>query len=101
KIVGGDVVGNVTVERYINSGIAADEHGKSWQFLATPTTGQTIFESWQEAGATPAGYGTRISGNGLGFDVYSATPALKYYNPATNNWTAVTNTSDPLQRAHG
>ncbi len=101
KIVNADIVGDVTVERFINTGTGAGEHGKSWQFLATPTSGQTIFEAWQEGGGTPIGYGTRISGNGLGFDVYSSTPALKYYNAASNNWTAVTNTFDPLQKVQG
>ncbi|RYG54619.1 MAG: T9SS type A sorting domain-containing protein [Chitinophagaceae bacterium] len=101
KIVNADIVGDVTVERFVNTGTAAGEHGKSWQFLATPASGQTIFEAWQEGGATPPGYGTRISGNGLGFDVYSSTPALKYYNAASNNWTAVTNTFDPLQKVQG
>lgn len=101
KITTGDIIGNVTVERFINTGTAPGEHGKSWQFLATPASGQSIFESWQEGGFTPAGFGTRISGNGLGFDVYSSTPALKFYNPASNSWSPVTNTFDPLQKAQG
>ena len=97
----GDIAGNVTVERFINTGINTGEHGKSWQFLATPTTGQTFFQSWQEGGTVPAGYGTWVTGTGTGFDATTASPSLKFYNPATNGYTAVTNTGGPLQNKLG
>ena len=97
----GDISGNVTVERFINTGTGTGEHGKSWQFLATPTTGQTYFQSWQESGLTPAGYGTWITGTGTGFDATTVLPSLKYYNAAGINWTPVTNTGLALQNKLG
>ncbi len=97
----GDISGNVTVERFINTGTGTGEHNKSWQFLATPTTGQTYFQSWQEGGLTPAGYGTWITGTGTGFDATTVLPSLKYYNAAGINWTPVTNTSLALQNKLG
>lgn len=100
-ITGGDILGNVTAERFINTGPGVSEHGKSWQFLATPTTGQTIHQSWQEGGATPAGYGTIVTGTGTGFDITTLLPSLKYYNPATNNWTGITNTHTPVVNKNG
>lgn len=97
----GNVIGDVTVERFINTGTGTGEHGKSWQFLATPTTGQTYFQSWQEGGLSPAGYGTWITGTGTGFDATTVLPSLKYYNAAGINWTPVTNTGLPLQNKLG
>jgi len=88
--------GSFIVERFINTGLAIGQHVKTWQFLATPTTGQTIYQSWQESGTTPAGYGTWITGTGTGFDVATTLPSLKYFNQAAVNWTAVTNTGNAL-----
>ena len=93
--------GAFIVERFINTGLAAGQHQKTWQFLATPTTGQTINQSWQESGATPAGYGTIITGTGTGFDATTALPSLKYYNQAAVNWTPVTNTGNALVNSLG
>ncbi|MGN6532979.1 MAG: hypothetical protein ACTHK0_14655, partial [Ginsengibacter sp.] len=72
---GNSIKGNVTVERYINIGSLPGQHNKSWVMISTPTQGQTIYQSWMENGnKTSTGYGTQITGNGIGFDVYSATP---------------------------
>lgn len=100
-ITNGNITGNVTVERFINTGTGTGEHAKAWQFLATPTTGQTYFQAWQEGGLTPSGYGTWVTGTGTGFDATTALPSLKYYNAAGINWTAVTNTGNPLQNKLG
>lgn len=97
----GSITGNVTVERFINTGTDPGEHGKSWQFLATPTTGQTVYQSWQEGGATPSGYGTRITGIGTGFDAPSPFPAMKIYDPPTNTWTGIPGTNIPLYNNKG
>lgn len=97
----GDVSGNVTVERYIHTGTGAGQHGKTWQLLATPTTGQTYFQAWQEGGSAPAGYGTWITGTGTGFDAVTALPSLKYFDQSAVNWIAVTNTGNPLQNKLG
>ena len=70
--------------------------------LATPTNGQTIQQAWMEGGnKASTGYGTQISGNGVGFDVHSGIPALKYYNDETNTWTGVTNTTIPIYNQQG
>jgi uncharacterized repeat protein (TIGR01451 family) len=101
---GNSINGNVTVERYINLGAAAGQHAKSWQFLSTPTTGQTVKASWMENGNTPPNYGTQITGAGgvsAGFDHYTAAPSLKYYDYATNDWIGITNTSNPVYNANG
>ncbi len=88
--------GAFIVERFINTGMAAGQHTKTWQFLATPTTGQTITESWRENVTAPTGYGTWITGTGTGFDATTALPSIKYYNQAAINWTPVNNTGDQL-----
>jgi hypothetical protein len=72
--------------------------------LATPTIGQTVKQSWMENGATPVGYGTQITGAGgtaAGFDAYTASPSLKYYNPATNAWVGVTGTGISIYNPSG
>ena len=100
-ILDGDISGDVTVERFINTGTNTGEHTKSWQFLATPVAGQTIFQSWQEAGASPTGFGTIITGTGSGFDAVTILPSIKTYNSVSNNWTAVSNTGNLLQEKQG
>ena len=95
-LAGNFVKGDVTVERFINTGTTGGAHGKSWQFLSTPTTGQTVKQAWQENGTAPAGFGTIITGTGTGFDITTALPSMKFYNDVTNNWTAVTNTNNSL-----
>jgi hypothetical protein len=95
--------GKFEVQRFINTGTVAanGEHPKSWQFLSTPVSGQSIFQSWQESGTTPSGYGTIITGTGSGFDITTALPSMKYYDEAALNWKGVTNTSVPLQNKLG
>ncbi|MEO8769498.1 MAG: hypothetical protein ABI402_05420 [Ferruginibacter sp.] len=97
----GNIIGNATVERFINTGSNPGQHAKSWQFLATPTTGQTYFQSWQEGGATPTGFGTWVTGTGTGFDATAVLPSLKYYDPPTNSWIGITNTGNLLQNKLG
>jgi len=80
----GNIIGNITVERFINTGTNTGQHAKSWQFLATPTTGQSYFQSWQEWGLTPTGYGTWLTGTGSGFDVTTALPSIKFYDQLTS-----------------
>ncbi len=102
-VISGNIIsGKVTVERYINTGLVADgRHLKSWQFLSTPIAGQTIFESWQESGATPAGYGTWITGTGSGFDATTLLPSMKHYDYLSNGFTGVSNTSGLLNEKKG
>jgi hypothetical protein len=97
----GNITGDVTIERFINTGTDIGQHGKSWQFLATPTTGQTFFQSWQENGLTPTGYGTILTGTGTGFDITTTLPSVKFYDDVTATWTGVTNTATMLQNKFG
>jgi hypothetical protein len=67
---------NVTVERYIPA-------RRAWRLLAPQVSGVNIFNSWQEAGATPSGYGTLITGSGGGFDA-GINPSIK--TPSGTSW---------------
>ena len=99
---GNSITGNVIVERYINIGSLPGQHNKAWVMVSTPTQGQSIKETWMENGnKTSTGYGTQITGNGIGFDSYSSAPSLKYYDDATNNWVGITNTGLPVYNSLG
>jgi hypothetical protein len=99
---GNDIIGNVTVERYIPN------QPKAWRFLATPTSGQTIKNAWMEGNAplgnNKPGYGAIITSNNpgalsLGFDIQTASnsgPSMKTYNPATGNWNGVANANTQM-----
>ena len=103
-VTGNTITGEVTVERYINTGVGGGRHAKTWQFLATPTRGQTIFDAWQEGGATPAGYGTILTGTGTGFDITTTLPSMKFFDPtlsASGNWVGISNTSAQLNDKRG
>lgn len=105
KIQNNNIIsGKVSVERYINTGIGGGQHGKGWQFLATPAKGQSVYNAWQEAGATPVGYGTIITGTGSGFDITTAQPSMKFFDPtvgAAGNWVGITNTANEINDKRG
>ena len=96
------ITGKVTVERYISA-------RKAWRLLSIPTnTAQTIQQAWQEGcGANlscVANFGRQITGPGgtaAGFDVYTATPSMKTYNPATNSWSGIANTASAIKTTGG
>lgn len=99
---GNSINGNVIVERFINIGPLPGQHNKAWVMVSTPTQGKSIKETWMENGdKTATGYGTQITGNGTGFDNYSAAPSLKYYDDASNNWVGITNTNLPVYNPVG
>jgi hypothetical protein len=101
---GNTITGKAIVDRYINIGTASGQHAKSWEFLAAPTNGQTIKQSWMENGSSTGGYGiwlTGPGGTGSGFDASSPGVAIKTYNPTTNGWDAVSNTSSQVNNANG
>lgn len=104
---GNNFNGDVVVERYINTGTGAGEHGKAWEFLAIPVTGQTVKAGWMENGSLKAtGFGTQITGIGAGFDQYSAAPSMKYYNSGTDpqttaNWIGISSPSIESYNPHG
>jgi hypothetical protein len=99
QVTGNTITGDVTVERYIHTGSAAAsgpipaQHARSWQLLSTPTSGQTVRQSWMEGMVTPgdnlnSGYGTNIPGGSTSFPIvgdydqpYAAGsgPGIKYW----------------------
>jgi hypothetical protein len=106
NVTGKTVNGSATVERYIPSGTGGSpNHGKSWQFLATPVSGsQTINQAWQDTATAVNqnrynGFGTQITSDivgatTLGFDVYTSPgPSMKTYVSATNTYAGVPNTT--------
>lgn len=104
------ITGDYIVERYIP--VASGSQGRVFRFLASPvTTAGTIYDNWQNAGATIAGEGTHITGTvgavgnvdmTTGFDetVSGAPSAYTYSNDTAQSWTALTSTNqsgDELQ----
>ena len=102
-----NIVGKVTVERYINA-------RKAWRLLSIPTnTTQTIKGTWQESAANTSsnpvrGYGIQITSNlaswsAAGFDLSSpGGPSMKTYAPATNLWNGISSTnSGTIKTASG
>lgn len=97
-VTGNTINGEATVEYYIPA-------RKAWYLLSVPTnTSQTIKQTWQESAtgnsSNPvAGYGIQITGGvsatwaANGFDLYSATPSMKSYNSAADNWVGITSTN--------
>ncbi|MGB4883402.1 MAG: hypothetical protein WBP01_00070 [Ferruginibacter sp.] len=89
-----NITGNVIVERYIHT-------PRKWQLLAVPTnTAQTIYETWQENGLAPIGFGTAVTmpaplGPGLDF-ASPGGPSLKYLNATGTDFIPVTNTIVPI-----
>jgi hypothetical protein len=109
-LTGKKIDGNVTVERFIPTGIT---HAKSWQLLSVPTFGsQTINQSWQDS-ATSAnqsrydGYGTMITSSlsnalSLGFDAFTPNGGtMKTYNTIDNNFVGVASTQIPIENSKG
>ena len=106
---GNNFDGLVTVERYVNVGPGATQHGQSWEFLAVPTKGQTIHDSWMENGQYHPWYGTQITGpGGGGFDRSSLLPSMKYYVPGSSpfnltspDWKGISSVNDPIYDSSG
>jgi hypothetical protein len=107
-IVGGDISGNVTVERHLPAS------NRAYRLLAPGvTTASTINANWQEgvnvtsaaaypnAGGTATnpntGYGTHITGSTTGINGFDATvsgaPSLYTFNNTTQAWAGVANTN--------
>ena len=116
RFSGNRIIGNVTVERYINTGTVNGQHAKSWQLIAVPTVGQTIKQAFQEnsngMGTNPVpGYGTTLTsdrgGNlsgalALGFDAYTRPgPSIKTWDAATQSWVGPESTNVPIANTKG
>lgn len=98
------ITGNAIVDRYIDVGTGSGQHAKSWQFLAAPTNGQSIRQSWMENGNNMSGYGIWLTGPaGIagGFDAVSVGDAIKTYNARSNKWEGVSNTNIPVNNSTG
>ena len=92
---GGDIIGNVTIERYMPA-------RRAWRLMTSPvsaTNAPTINTAWQEGASnstddpTP-GYGTHITGGTEenGFDISPTnSPSLKYYD--AGSWKGLANTN--------
>ena len=102
---GNQVLGDVTVERYIPA-------RKAWRFLSVPTQpAQTIHAAWQEnMGANslvPPGLGTQITSDrptwsADGFDKTSiAGPSMKTYDPVTDSYIGIATTNAAFSPALG
>ncbi|MGN6267216.1 MAG: hypothetical protein ACTHM5_16165 [Ginsengibacter sp.] len=121
--LGNDITGNVSVERYINTGDGG--HAKTWQMLGVPTHGnQSIRDSWMEgatasnvtlhaegsAGNPKAGYGTMTTSNVAnaanflipGFDAHTTPgPSIKSYDWSTNSYVGPSSTAVPVYNQKG
>lgn len=109
-LTGKKIEGNVTVERFIPTGIT---HAKSWQLLSVPMFGnQTINQSWQDSATSAnqsryAGYGTMITSSlpnalSLGFDAYTAPGGtMKTYSSNDSSFVGVASTQIPIQNSKG
>lgn len=98
--------GRYIVERYINSGTGAGQHGKAWMFLSTPANdaGLTVYNSWQESRSNITGYGTWItdpSGAANGFDAVSVSPSMKSYDPVSDGWIGIPSTNIAITNPKG
>jgi len=95
---GATIVGNITQERYIPS-----NNRKRYTLVSSPVYSPTIYDAWQEGGASTAGYGTQITGGtgtsaADGFDATSSAGTASIYTYNDNNgsgskWVALTNTN--------
>jgi hypothetical protein len=95
--------GRFVVERYIPN------HSKAWQFLAIPTTGQTVNAAWQEGNAAlvagTTGLGTIITSNiaGTGFDIIGGGgPSMKTYDTTgAGYWKGISRTDTAIYNKKG
>ena len=93
----GTIIGNATVERYINANVV----GRKWHLLSGRSTmsSQNILQSWQEGGGAPVypNQGTWLTSNlysgSNGFDETSQTSSILKHNPSVPSWVGQTATN--------
>jgi len=102
---GGYITGDVTVERYI-----PQNTNRAWRLLASPTSGQTIHEAWQENQAAGVngipGYGTNITTRDAswasnGFDFQTPNYSLYAYDASTDELLPVLSTAGAISNEPG
>lgn len=84
-----NITGNATVERFIPA-------KRAFRFLTSSVDSGSIFDQWQEGGATPAGFGTHITGgtSSDGFDQSgSNNPSIFDWDNNGQAWTSIANTN--------
>ena len=118
SVTGNTITGDVTVERYINTGTDATttppQHHRSWQLLSTPTSGQSVRQSWMENMASAndnlhPGFGTNIAGQTGFADGFDQPPyptnndGIKWwdYTVGPPVYRFLSNTSVPLNKPQG
>jgi len=118
---GNTIIGDVTVERYIHTGLAAAsgpipaQHARSWQLLSTPTSGQSVRQSWMEGMVAgndnlKPGFGTNIPGRTGFADGFDQPPTsvsndgIKWWDHTialTGGYVYLSNTSVQLNNPRG
>ncbi len=102
---GGYINGNVTVERFIPQNTY-----RAWRLLASPTSGQTINQAWQEGQSTAVngnpGYGTVITSSNSswqanGFDYNTTRNSMYSYDRVNNILLPVLSTASPIAAEPG
>lgn len=101
---GGDITGNVTVERWLRN-----LSRKAWRLLSVPVQGaQTINQAWQEGQAALAngnpGYGTILTsttGVSQGYDAVTTYNSLLKWDPVTASFQSAGPTSGPIATTGG
>jgi hypothetical protein len=99
----GAIVGDVNVERYIPAG------NRAYRFIGPTVSGQTVFNSWQEAGNNAVGLGVQVTGTAGTVGVVNATSghdetlsgsaSMFKWDPAGQAWTTVANTKTEVLNA--
>lgn len=84
--------GRFKIERFI------PRHPKAWQLLSANTKGGTFREAWQnnQSDDTLRGIWLTSPNYPNGFDAHSPAPSVKYYDPSTNRYIGVSNTSNTM-----
>src|SRR5690606_31448054 len=90
-VINGTITGNATVEHHMRD-------RRSYRMVSPAvTTSTSIRTNWQEGGATPAGYGTHITGSTTGANGFDATQtgnaSMWTVDMAAQQFVPVTNTN--------
>ena len=97
---GASITGNVKVERYIPAS------NRSFRFLASSVTGESIFDSWQESAVNVSGFGIQVTGTPgtagvndvtTGLDQTSTgNPSMFTWDEVLQSWNSINNTKTEI-----